>query len=205
MRNGNVIPLDTASSPVDGSGMTAQRLSTETVRAILDEVRIFESLEAFDPRWVGSIPLDIHGPGADADICCSANGNLDGFEAFLRSEFGGLSDASVSPNQHAGEASVIAKFSLGDLPVEIYGRNRPVETHESYIHWLAEHRLLDLAGDRLLEDVRVTKAAGLKTEPAFAQVLGLGGDPYSELLKLASPSDSALRSVLQNAGYAAPA
>lgn len=202
MRNGNVIPLDTASRPVDGSGMTSPRLSTEAVRAILDESRIFERLEAFDPRWVGSIPLDIHGPGADADICCSAHGDLDGFEAFLRSEFGGLADASISPNRHAGEASVITKFSLGDLPVEIYGRSRPVETHESYVHWLAEHRLLQLAEERLREDVRVTKVGGLKTEPAFAEVLGLGGDPFIEVLKLASPSDDALKSLLRGAGYA---
>ena len=182
--------------------MTSERLSTEAVRAILDESRIFERLDAFDPRWVGSIPLDIHGPGADADICCSAKGDLDGFEAFLRSEFGDLSDASVSPNQHAGEASIITKFSLGNLPVEIYGRNRPVETHESYVHWLAEHRLLELAEDRLRDDVRSAKAGGLKTEPAFAEVLGLGGDPYIEVLKLASPSDDALRSLLRGAGYA---
>lgn len=182
--------------------MTSPRLSTEAVRAILDEARLFERLRAFDLRWVGSIPLDIHGPGADADICCSALGDLDGFETFLRSEFGQLADASILPNHHAGEASVIAKFSLGDLPVEIYGRNRPVETHESYIHWLAEHRLLELAGDRLREDFRLAKAGGLKTEPAFARVLGLGGDPYIEVLKLASPSDDALRSLLRQAGYA---
>lgn len=182
--------------------MTSPRLSTEAVRAILDEARIFERLQAFDPRWVGSVPLDIHGPGADADICCSASDDLDRFEAFLRSEFGSLAGASVSPNLHAGEASIIAKFSLGDLPVEIYGRNRPVETHESYIHWLAEHRLLELADDRLREDVRVAKAGGLKTEPAFADVLGLGGEPYTEVLKLASPSDEALRSLLTAAGYA---
>ena len=61
---------------------------------------------------------------------------------------------------------------------------------------------MQLAEDRLRLDVRQAKLDGLKTEPAFAQALGLGGDPYTELLKLASPKDDALREVLRNAGYA---
>lgn len=201
-RNGNVIPLDTASRRVDGSLMLADRLSTTSVRAMLDQARIFERLEGYDPRWVGSIPLDIHGPGADADICCSAGEDLNVFEQHLRSEFGEMPGARITPNTHAGEASIIAKFSLGDLPVEIYGRQRPVETHESYIHWFAEHRLLELADARFREDVRARKAGGLKTEPAFAALLGLGGEPYGEILKLASPPDAALAELLRRAGYA---
>jgi hypothetical protein len=33
-------------------------------------------------------------------------------------------------------------------------------------------------------------------------VLGLGGDPFAELLKLASPGDDALRTLIRRAGYA---
>jgi hypothetical protein len=171
-------------------------------RAILDALGVFERLATFDPRWVGSIPLDIHGPGADADICCQG-GDLAEFKSVLVGEFGGVDDCSVSDNVHAGEDSVICRFTLQGLPVEIYGRARPVETHESYIHWLAEDRLLRLADKRLRVDVRSAKARGLKTEPAFAHCLKLGGDPYVELLKLASPSDGALVEVIQAAGYRA--
>ncbi|WP_300527068.1 DUF4269 domain-containing protein [Maricaulis sp.] len=167
-------------------------------RALLDRHRIFEMLAPFDPRWVGSIPLDIHNDGADADICCSAVPDLPAFKEALATAF---PDARINPNTHAGEASIIASLEREGLPIEIYGRVRPVETHESYIHWLAEHRLLGLAEDRLRSDVRAVKATGLKTEPAFAQCLKLGGEPYSELLKLASPGDAALRQIIENAGY----
>ncbi|MEC9249213.1 MAG: DUF4269 domain-containing protein, partial [Pseudomonadota bacterium] len=65
--------------------------STRTVadvRDILDRADVFGRLAGFDPRWVGSIPLDIHGPEADADICCSAGDDLDGFAAHLEACFG---------------------------------------------------------------------------------------------------------------------
>lgn len=168
-------------------------------RAILERYGLFETLAPFDPHWVGSIPLDIHNAGADADICCSAGPDLPAFQAALQTAF---PDARISPNTHSGEASVIASLERDGLPIEIYGRSRPVEAHESYIHWLAEHRLLGLAEDRLRRNVRETKATGLKTEPAFAHCLKLGGEPYAELLKLASPGDAALRQVIRAAGYA---
>ncbi len=172
----------------------------ESVRARLLDARLFVRLRDFDPRWVGSIPLDIHGPDADVDIACCAGPDLSVFKTWLTvelAEFG----ADVTENTHAGEPSIIARLELDGLPVEIFGRTRPVEAHESYVHWLAEDRILRLAEDRLRTDIRTLKLDGLKTEPAFARALGLGGDPYVELLKLASPGDDALRQIIEAAGY----
>lgn len=180
--------------------MPAAPIDIQAAARSLDQGRVFERLERFDPRWVGSIPLDVHLAGADADICCSAR-DLAGFRSALDAAFGGCADYRASLTTHAGEPSVIARFALGGLPVEIYGRERPVETHESYVHWRAEDRLLRLGGARLRTDVRAAKARGLKTEPAFAACLKLGGDPYSELLKLASPPDAALAALLAAIGY----
>lgn len=181
--------------------MQTDRIHIDIARSRLARANVFDALIEYDPRWVGSIPLDIHGPGADADICCCAGPDLDSFQARLADAFSRHDGFEVSPNRHAGEASIIARFNLDDLPVEIYGRARPVECHESYIHWLAEDRLLRLAEDRLRLDVTQAKRQGLKTEPAFATCLKLGGEPYAELLKLASPRDEALRSILRLAGY----
>ncbi|WP_203294014.1 DUF4269 domain-containing protein [Maricaulis parjimensis] len=172
----------------------------ETVRALMMEARLFHRLRDFDPRWVGSIPLNIHGPDADIDIACTAAGGLPAFKAHLEAELADFG-ADVTENIHAGEASVIARMTLDGIPVEIFGRTRPVEAHESYVHWLAEDRILRLAEDRLRRDIRTLKRGGLKTEPAFAKALGLGGDPYVEMLKLASPGDKALGRIIQSAGY----
>lgn len=182
--------------------MPNEILSVADARAILQRGSVFERLAPFDPRWVGSIPLDIHGPGADADIACTGGSDLAAFKRALEAAFPDVPGLTVSDNEHAGEASVIARLELEGLPLEIFGRRRPVETHESFVHWRAEHRILALAEDRLRADIRDAKAGGLKTEPAFAKLLGLGGEPYAELLKLASPGDDALRAILRNAGYA---
>ncbi|WP_323761859.1 DUF4269 domain-containing protein [Maricaulis sp.] len=182
--------------------MTETVLPCSHARQIISRHGLLRRLAAFTPRWVGSIPLNIHGPGADIDIACCATAGLPDFKAALSDLTANRPDATVSDNQHAGEASVIARLEIEGVPVEIFGRERPVETHESYVHWLAEHRLLGLAEDRLRLDVRQAKADGLKTEPAFARCLGLGGDPFVELLKLASPGDDALRTLISRAGYA---
>ena len=192
--------IDTTAAKRDGLTMLTTPLSVRQVRTLLQRARVFEHLAAFDPRWVGSIPLDIHGAGADADIACSGGRDLAIFRRALETAFADHG-VTVIDNVHAGEASVIARFTLDGLPIEVFGRKRPVETHESYVHWLAEDRLLRLAGETLRKDVRAAKAGGLKTEPAFAKVLNLGGDPHSELLKLASPGDEALLDLLGQAGY----
>jgi len=180
--------------------MPALYPSLKDARAILDRAQIFKHLAEFDPKWVGSIPLNVHGPGADADICCHG-GDLDDFQATLKRTFGHIVGYQVSDSAYLGERSIIAKFTIEALPIEVYGRTRPVETHESYIHWLAEDRLLKRAEEKLRNDVRSIKRTGLKTEPAFAQCLKLGGDPFTELLKLASPGDDALKQIIQAAGY----
>ena len=179
--------------------MTADpALPCSDIRQLMSRHGLMRKLAPWTPRWVGSIPLGIHGPGADIDIACCARDGLSAFKAALGEIW---PQAEVVDNIHAGEPSVIARLTLAGVPVEIFGRERPVETHESYVHWLAEHRLLRLAETRLRDDIRAAKADGLKTEPAFAHCLKLGGDPYVELLKLASPGDDALRALLRNAGY----
>ena len=111
--------------------MPCDILPVRDARAILDRADVFGRLAPFDPRWVGSIPLNVHGPDADADIACTAGPDLAVFRKALIEAFPG---AAVADNEHAGEASVIARLTLEGMPVEIFGRCRPVETHESYIH-----------------------------------------------------------------------
>lgn len=49
---------------------------------------------------------------------------------------------------------------------------------------LIEYNLLKTYGDPFRERIIQLKKQGIKTEPAFAQLLGLKGDPYLALLDL---------------------
>lgn len=65
-------------------------------------------------------------------------------------------------------------------------------------HFYIERRLLTLE-PRLRAIVTDLKRTGVKTEPAFAQVLALKGDPYEALLPLELISDLELRALLLQA------
>jgi hypothetical protein len=49
---------------------------------------------------------------------------------------------------------------------------------------LIEHSLLTEKGEHFRQEIIKLKRQGLKTEPAFAKLLGLDGDPYKAILKL---------------------
>ncbi len=58
-----------------------------------------------------------------------------------------------------------------------------------------------LGGDAFRTAVMERRRGGLKTEPAFAAVLGLAGDPYSALLDVEARSDADLVRLLNGAGF----
>ncbi|MNN87327.1 hypothetical protein D3C81_2048670 [compost metagenome] len=69
--------------------------------------------------------------------------------------------------------------------MEIFAQSVPVNRQNAYLHMIVEWRLLQLWGDVGHREIRRLKQAGWKTEPAFASVLGLQGDPYVDMLHLA--------------------
>jgi hypothetical protein len=172
------------------------RLKPEDARAILEDAGVLAATAPFDGRFIGSIPLDLHGEGADADIVCQAE-DLDVFAATLTAAFGERTGFRAQVAPYLGRPSSIVKFALPHLPVEVFARPEPVETHESFRHHRAGLRLLALGGETLRERVRGLKAAGLKTEPAFAAALGLEGDPALAMLDLADAPDFVLAALIR--------
>ena len=51
---------------------------------------------------------------------------------------------------------------------------------------IIENDILKEKGLDFKQKIKQLKSDGLKTEPAFAKLLGLQGNPYIELLKLAT-------------------
>lgn len=95
---------------------------------------------------------------------------------------------------------MIASFSVAGVPFEIFGQARPVREQDGWRHFWVEKRLLRLGGENLREAVMTARRQGTKTEPAFAQVLGLGGDPYRAMLDLEDLDDAGLLDVLKVKG-----
>jgi len=145
---------------------------------------LFEALAAYGPTLVGTYPLGLALPNSDFDVLCSSI-DLTAFESEL---YAWLDEHGVQPT-HRGriatnpEASVTA-LRWGGVEIEIFCQQRPVLEQNGFRHFVVEGRLLSIGGEPLRERVRAAKARGLKTEPAFAEVLELVGDPYVTLLAL---------------------
>ena len=143
-------------------------------------------------RWeiAGTPPLGIDMTDSDIDIVCAAF-DLQGFARRLWRGFSHLEDFSLRQWARPAHA-VIASFRHAGWPFEVFGMACPLEEQAGWRHFRLEQRLLALGGEALTARVMAARRDGLKTEPAFAAVLGLHGDPYRAMLDLADASDAVL-------------
>ncbi|KWV50021.1 phage capsid protein [Bradyrhizobium macuxiense] len=155
---------------------------------------VTEVLERFDPRIVGALPLDLAVSGSDIDIVCHAP-DPNAFAEVLWQHYR-TADGFALYRWRSDTRPVIARFVWDGWPFELFGDTRPVDRQRGWIHFEVERRLLALDDGRLRQAVGARRAAGMKTEPAFAAVLGIGGDPYPGLLDLAAASDAELCALL---------
>ena len=154
-------------------------------------------LRGYDPVLVGTFPLDLTVPGSDLDIICEVSD----WVAFRRA----LASFAVFPGYAerpaaTAEPALVASFEVEGLAVEIFGQALPTAHQNGYRHLVVEARLLAAGGTALRRQVLALKAGGVKTEPAFAQVLGLAGDPYQALLALETYDEAALTALLAVGG-----
>lgn len=142
---------------------------------------LFEALAAYSPTLVGTFPLGIQVRGSDLDVVCEA-ADLGAFETAMQRYLGSrpyrMTRVEADP-----EASVF-EIADTDPPIEVFAQNLPVTAQRGFRHMVIEGRLLVAGGTALREAVRALKQSGMKTEPAFAALLHLDGDPYRALLEL---------------------
>lgn len=174
---------------------TVDYLATENNRQkhcyeLLDKHNIIEILSRYSPVVAGTIPINIDIPSSDVDIICHV-ADLDAFERLLRDNFGGYKAFSVSEQQD----NIFCKFNIDNQSFEIYAANIPVFRQNAYRHMLIEYRILNLLGEKFRRQVIELKLQGLKTEPAFAHLLKLRGNPFQEILELENYSDRQIRNL----------
>ena len=170
-------------------GSVAQRRAFQ----LLQRHALLGRLAAYDPVLVGTFPLDLTVPGSDLDIICE----VPDVAAFRRTlaKFAAYPAYEIRLASPA-EPALVASFELEELAVEIFGQARPTACQNGYRHMVIEARLLAAGGPSLRQRVLALKASGVKTEPAFAQVLGLPGNPYQALLELEACDEAALGSLV---------
>lgn len=144
---------------------------------------ILNLLKEYTPVVVGTLPLDLFLEKSDIDIiCCFSDGEDFAEKVFFDLEL-------ITPNFYinrkplSGIDSLITTFEYEDFRFEIVAQKIPVREQAAFRHMVAEWRILSERDASFRKQILELKNNGIKTEPAFAQLLGLTGDPYQELLR----------------------
>ncbi|MGJ1267677.1 DUF4269 domain-containing protein [Sphingobacterium spiritivorum] len=155
----------------------------QEIYQLLQKHRIFDLLVVYHPILAGTYPIAINIDSSDLDIICEVQ-DFQSFQELLKKEFAHREDFRVRHKIIYEEPSVICNFKLDGFEFELFGQNIPTTRQYAYRHMLIEYNILKTYGDPFRERIIQLKKQGIKTEPAFAQLLGLKGDPYLALLDL---------------------
>lgn len=151
-------------------------------RALMDS-KILEILKPFDPLVVGTFPLNLSARGSDVDILIHMNGSET--LQMLLNDF-----------ENVVFDSATANLTFADVAFEIFAQSLEPVKQVACKHFQVEERLLKLGGESFHQGLVKLREQGLKTEPAFAEMMKLTGDPYQELLNLFPHSEQELREKL---------
>ncbi|CAA9201268.1 hypothetical protein FLA105534_03504 [Flavobacterium bizetiae] len=149
---------------------------------VLTQHKILSNLAEFDPILVGTIPINIDIENSDLDIICYWNDKANFIEKIILF-FGKEAGFAIREIFINGRDSVVANFKIENFEIEVFGQNIPTKDQNGYRHMLIENEILQSKGNDFRSEIIKLKQNGYKTEPAFAFLLGLKGDPYTELLE----------------------
>ena len=160
---------------------------------VIDDLNLLGCLAKFDPIVIGTPPLGIATENSDIDVACYAS-DLEEFGKVARRGFGHLRCFSLGYVEHLSEPAMLASFVSSGWAIELFCQRLRTEDQWGVRHFRIEQRLLACEPHLRIEVLQL-KRLGLKTEPAFANVLRLPGDPYEAMLALESKTDSELREI----------
>ncbi|WP_264529045.1 DUF4269 domain-containing protein [Flavobacterium sp. N502540] len=149
---------------------------------ILTQHHILSDIIEFEPILAGTIPIAIDIENSDLDIICYWKNKTEFIEK-LHVTFGDKDNYTIRETVIDNRESIIANFKIDLFEFEIFGQNIPTKEQNAYRHMVIEYEILQSKGETFRSEIIKLKQKGYKTEPAFAFLLGLNGDPYAELLK----------------------
>lgn len=153
------------------------------VYGVLSRLNIMNVLQAYNPVLAGTVPLDIQVEGSDLDIICEVQ-EAGAFAAKVAFHFGHLEEYTCTSRIVDGILRTVIHFKADGWWIELFGQPRPTRQQNGYRHMAVESRVLKILGEVFKCQVIALKRSGVKTEPAFARLLRLEGDPYEALLQL---------------------
>ncbi len=146
----------------------------------INELNIIDDMAKYHPILCGTIPISINVNHSDLDMIMEVH-EPDIFKQEVQLLYGHLEGFVLNELTVRNTPVVTTNFRFGGFEFELFGQPKPVDQQNAYLHMIVEHHLLTANPHIRVEIIRL-KELGMKTEPAFAQVLGLDGDPYDELL-----------------------
>ena len=161
----------------------------------LKKHRILDYLFAYDPVLVSTVCVNLDIDGSDLDIICQHK-NTDEFKIVVKKKFGQFPDFKQWMRKSDFE-EIVTSFKADDFEIEIFSSRIPVKKQFAYRHLLMMDKTLQIGGEPLRKKVKTLKSDGLKTEPAFAKVLGLTGDPFLAFLELEKFNDDQLNELIK--------
>jgi len=165
--------------------------------AVVEELALWPTLHAFDPVLAGTIPLGIDLPTSDVDVICEVPlPNQASFAQVLQDQYGHLAGFKLRHTVSQGRAAIVGGFCYAGVAIEVFGQALPTGQQYAVRHLVIEAAILQVGGEAWRVAVQRLKQQGLKTEPAFAQLLHLPGDPYEALLTLEGKSPAELAAQL---------
>jgi len=153
--------------------------------AVLTAAGLWPLLRPYGPVLAGTVPLGIDTGASDLDVLCAVPAAAqDKFAELLRAHFGARPGFRLARRSVGGHVATVVGFRYETEEIEVFGQALPTAQQHGWRHLLVEAAVLAAGGEAWRTAVRALKQQGLKTEPAFAQLLGLPGDPYAALLTL---------------------
>jgi hypothetical protein len=149
----------------------------------LSELKVFEKLKRFNPILTGTIPIEIDLPESDLDVICACSDHRE-FSDLNIKLFGQKKDFNISTCDYNGIITTLCQFKSNGFKIEIFGQNITTEKQNAYLHMMIEYKIMQEKGLEFKSKIKALKAKGVKTEPAFAELLKLKEKPYEELLKM---------------------
>ncbi|MFC0190174.1 DUF4269 domain-containing protein [Fictibacillus aquaticus] len=154
---------------------------------LLKRTGMMNRLSKYTPVLCGTIPIGIDIEGSDLDIILFVE-ELDFFEEEVKRLFVDREGFRIKRLNVRNVRVIKANFFAGGYEFELFGQPRPVTEQYAYLHMVIEHVLMKRIPG-LKENVIKLKKSGVKTEPAFCQLLGIEGDPYEQLILYGKNND----------------